>query len=511
MLGVKIRSHRVAGSCALALGVALALAGCELRLRDDESAYDDYDDYDDYRPASSPGVTNGRPDPSPPSVPDIPYAPDIDRDRPDAVAPSGEDYSGPGIDSFVELVVLDPRVVQGKYAANAEVDAPWSFRAQMSWLAGGDGEALAFTLRWLDDWQSVRTVGAGLAPVASRPALGDVLLRPWLGEGSARQVSAIYDTSDADVAPDPYVAPDPSVAPSPEAPTPPGGYAAAPPAGYGKLPPEAWAAAPFRLIAIVNRVDLASDACGDDAGELRYVYTATAARGERALDLTLIVEIPYPRTRSAAGWARAWQEVGAQSGDARDRRLLELTREVALEADPLRARVRSNERALSSGADPWQMREFGLALSSTGELALRQEPLAFTPRADVDLGALAEHLLSHSDEVLAGGSELPEALRAGTAEIAAPDFSWRVPGISERLRSAFSVATCNGCHGGDTNTERFQHIAPAATYGEPARLSRFLYDASAPSDELGRRAALLEELSSVTCPDEAAPSGGYKR
>ncbi|HKO94517.1 MAG TPA: hypothetical protein VJU61_25360, partial [Polyangiaceae bacterium] len=167
-----------------------------------------------------------------------------------------------------------------------------------------------------------------------------------------------------------------------------------------------------------------------------------------------------------------------------------------------------NEAALGEGTAPWQMREFQLAASSRGELDLRQVPLAFTPRADADLGELAEHLLRNSEDALAGGSALPESLRAGTAEMPAADFSWRVPGISERLRSAFSGATCNGCHAGDTQTERFQHIAPAASRGAPARLSSFLYDEGATTDELRRREALLVELASTVCPEDPPSTPG---
>jgi hypothetical protein len=91
----------------------------------------------------------------------------------------------------------------------------------------------------------------------------------------------------------------------------------------------------------------------------------------------------------------------------------------------------------------------------------------------------------------------------------APDFSWRVPGVSERLRSAFSASTCNGCHAGDTDTPRFQHIAPARSLRAPAELSRFLYDASATSDELRRRNDLLFELYGATCPDDPPAANGY--
>lgn len=506
MLGLEIGRVRRAGTCVLALGVALGLSGCELRLTDDEGYDDDY--YYEGSSGGSPGGGWRYPESSPANPPSVPAVPDVpDYDRPDAIAPIDEQvYEGPGISTYVELLVIDPRVVGSARASSSERDAPWSFRTQMGWLAGGDDESLSFTVRWLDAWKNSSTVGS--APITARPALSDVLLRPWLGARTPEPVSAIDDTSDRDVTSDPAVTPDPAaLAPYGEA-NEPEPSASPPPDPYASLPPATWSKSPFRLIAIVNRVDLAADACGDAAGELRYVYTALDARGSVALDLSVIVEIPYPSTRSAASWARSWSDMAAlPEGSARDEALLALTREVALDADPLRVRVRTNEAAL--GTNGWQMREFELASSSTGQLDLRQAPLAFTPRADADLGELAEYLLEHSDDVLAGGAELPESLRAGSAEMTAPDFSWRVPGVSERLRSAFSASTCNGCHAGDTDTARFQHIAPARSLREPAELSRFLYDASAETDELRRREDLLFELLGVTCPDDPPSSNGY--
>src|SRR5690606_7360441 len=67
------------------------------------------------------------------------------------------------------------------WASNASAEATLAFRAQMAWLAGGDAEALAFTLRWLGHWErSTHVEGAG-AELRARPALGRVLVAPWLG------------------------------------------------------------------------------------------------------------------------------------------------------------------------------------------------------------------------------------------------------------------------------------------------------------------------------------------
>jgi hypothetical protein len=103
---------------------------------------------------------------------------------------------------------------------------------------------------------------------------------------------------------------------------------------------------------------------------------------------------------------------------------------------------------------------------------------------------------------------LPDALRAGAASIGAPDFSWPVLGVSERSRRAFSVQTCNGCHGGDTATLPFRHIGPGSSLDSPARVSRFMYDPDATADELRRRSAVLDALTATSC-DAPAESGGY--
>jgi hypothetical protein len=64
---------------------------------------------------------------------------------------------------------------------------------------------------------------------------------------------------------------------------------------------------------------------------------------------------------------------------------------------------------------------------------------------------------------------------------------------------------CNGCHGGDAEALPFQHITLSESAGIAARVSRFLYDRDAPSDELRRRAERLDVLVQSACeppPDE---------
>lgn len=392
-------------------------------------------------------------------------------------------------DRYRELIVLDPEIVGGALADNADTSAPFSFRAQMQWLAGTGRDPLELTQAWLSRWENASEVGPELAPVVPRTRLRTVLGEPWLGESGVSLAQ--------------YVTPEPepegSYDPEPE-----GSYDPAASGGSeaGDEPTADWSRAPFRLIAIVNRVDLAADACSGSAGELRYIYAALDPRSGDALDLTLILEVPYPSTRTAAEWARAWKELGALSGQDYADGLAALTLEIQTDADPLRVRLRSNEVALSEpGAPLWELREFQLQVEQEA-LELVQVPLALTPRADADPAELSAYVLEHAEEIERAGAVLPESLRAGSAVVETADFSWNVLGVSERLRRAFSVQTCNGCHGGDTASLPFRHIGPGASLEDPAELSRFLYDPGAPTDELRRRAAAFDTLSLTECAPE---------
>jgi hypothetical protein len=334
----------------------------------------------------------------------------------------------------------------------------------MHWLAGSAQDPLDFTRDWLTRWASESSVGPDSAPVTPRPGARDLLLDGWLGAAAG--------------------------------------------AGYsGAATAPSWADAPFQLIAIVNRVDLAADPCSGFAGELRLVYAAIAPRTHQALEGTAILELPYPTTRSAAEWARSWTALGTPRAQALLESLTEIAQAVRLDADPLSARWRSNEIALADpAAQPsWELREFHLEIQQ-GALALLPATLEFTPREDVDPALLSAHVVGHADAIRAGAVSLPAELRAGAARTPTPDFSWPVLGVSESLRLAFSVQTCNGCHGGDQDTLPFQHIVPDPKLQRPARLSRFLYDPGAEADELRRRSARLQQLATSQCPPRTSGS-----
>jgi hypothetical protein len=494
-------------------------------------------------------------------------APAHDEHAEEPTATSESEYPQPHEPSFPDaqyqqLIVIDPAIVSGPLASNEVTDAPFSFRSQMEWLAGSSAAALDFTRDWLRAWESTSVVGPELAPVTPRPRVRDVLVDAWVnasvGPSSTTRLAKAAspagaalpsdtpseaDPGDYDPAGSPAPASDAEPEPSDDpasaddgdysedpvsgAPAPsdydPAGSAAPPYAGSedpessgGQTSPSyvlpSWSHAPFRLIAVVNRVDLASEPCDLGGGEVRYVYAAVDPVTLKALDLTLILEVPYPTTRTAAEWASAWEDLAAlPAGERFSAGLAELTRDIRAEGDPLRVRLRSNEVALSQPDAPvWEMREFHLQISD-GALELAQAPLEFTPRSDADPAELSAYVLDHASEIERSGASLPEALQAGAASIEAPDFSWKVLGVSERLRRAFSLQTCNGCHGGDTASLPFRHIGPSASLGTPARLSRFLYDPSADTDELRRRADVVSELAQTSCEEPAADTSSYPR
>lgn len=455
-----------------------------------------------------------------------------------------DESSGLPSGRYRDLIVIDPEIVGGALASNGSEQAPLSFRAQMRWLAGPSGGSLELTRAWLLGWETTREVGPELAPVTPRPRVRSLLIDGWhaaaapsparalIGDeiGYAGSYTASY-TGDEESAPSEpeaaapegsYTAPlepasgsygaaeSPAPTESEAAPDPYGGSAPMDEADDEPLP--SWDDAPFRLIAIVNRVDLAAEACSGYTGEVRFVYGAVDPLTSELLDLTVIVEVPYPTTRPAAEWARAWRELAAlPPGDAYAAGLAALARDVQAEGDPLRARLRSNEMALSNDdARAWEMREFQLQIRD-GALTLVQVPLALTPRADADPAELSAFVLENAAEIESSGVALPASLRAGAASIETADFSWSVLGVSERSRRAFSQQTCNGCHGGDTASLPFRHVGPGSSLSQPARLSRFLYDPGADSDELRRRSSVLDTLAATECeapaPAETYPGG----
>jgi hypothetical protein len=278
----------------------------------------------------------------------------------------------------------------------------------------------------------------------------------------------------------------------------------------------------------VNRPDLRKeeDGCAGFGGELRFVYTATSLATSKAIAMTIIVEIPYPATRTPRQWMDAWHALaekpfGAEYNDA----LAAITTEATSKSAKTTWRVRTNEIALADGSsDPWEMRELALQGS-----ALVQVPMPSTPRIELDRSSSLDDWAKENEGRIKDGSYvLPGGFQAGAAPMSSSSFRWSSSRMNPEVRQKLSMATCNGCHAGERTGETslpFQHIAaadqPTAYYGSSrdgeTRLSRWLDSGNGPdsNDELSRReTSMARALCAKACPSanpEPSPTEPYQR
>lgn len=375
------------------------------------------------------------------------------------------------VDAWKELLVIDRAVLQSPEAKNDVEGAALSFRTQMEALAGGPVRAEELTVGWLESFATTSIVGPAGALAPSRPAVREVLLRPWR--------AATYERTPA----------------------------------MGRVP--------FRLIAVVNRIDLREQelGCDGDAGELRLVYTAVDPATRNALAMTVNVELRYPKTKSARAWGDAFHALADLDGEAYVRALATLVRDVTQNASPGRTRIRTNE-ALSEG-DAWELRDFVLEDAEVAGGSRRLVPalLATTPRDELARSAALRSWAGENERALERGvvPELPLAMRAGASSVPHATFRWSGLPVSDVARATFSASTCNGCHGGERPSDRlrFQHLAPwdapaayARSSQKETQVSTYLYDPARPREgELARRARSLRTLlCAPRCSGGAAPT-----
>jgi hypothetical protein len=281
----------------------------------------------------------------------------------------------------------------------------------------------------------------------------------------------------------------------------------------GPTRPLDFSKAPFRLLAIVNRMDLRNP--GVQAGEGRFVFGVLDAAGN-PLEFTVILEYALPGGTPEAiqAWARDWHELGqlGLSHPNYKAKLQALTDRFA-KAGVMAGRphgnalnqIRTNEVALS---DLWEMREFVLTTT-----ALKPATVKLTPDFGFEnTNMLRDFIQANQADVLAERHTVPETLN-GARFLAAgapvpENFFWRVPGVSSEARHKFSLNTCSGCHSRETGTE-FTHIAPRAA-GQVAALSAYLRGGnmsdpvtavSRSFNDLNRRA---EDMKALVC---GTPSG----
>lgn len=336
------------------------------------------------------------------------------------------------VNADAELMIRNLAVVEDPLRTNWSgnlanpSDGAWHFGRLMTTMAGPNDPEL-FVRNWLAQWDSPRLVnGLNVAP---RP-MNAIVTQPWLAASGGTRLDLTR--------------------------------------------------APFRLLAIVNRMDLRNLSRGS-AGEGRFVFGVLGAGGTQ-LQFTVILEFNLPATTQADvdRWAADWHALGTLpvGSPAFNTALEAITNRFAgPNASPTRPngsainQVRSNEIALTA---PWEMREFNL--NAAGQLV--QVPVAQT--TDLPLNNtpnLAQFINTNTAALLTDTHVVPATFNgapflAGSA-LTNPGHFWNAPGITNPdARFHFSVNTCNGCHAGDTNTA-FLHVAPRNA-GQVAQLSGFL-------------------------------------
>ena len=260
--------------------------------------------------------------------------------------------------------------------------------------------------------------------------------------------------------------------------------------------------APFRLLSIVNRMDLRKkdkDGNYNSAGEGRFVFGVVDGDGN-ALPFTIIFEynLAASECEHVKSWAMAWGKLHSMEFDDHTSEIeggfneqLELITRHFTSIGIAKNRpngsainqVRTNEIALDS---PWELREFTLqcppSLSpvDTSPLCknalLRPTTVKQTPDASLANSELLSDFINRNEAAILDGTyNVPEKfngepLLGGSAPT---PTSWTPPGINNPVaRDIFALNTCNGCHGNETSTS-FLHIETRPT-GSESGLSTWL-------------------------------------
>jgi len=245
------------------------------------------------------------------------------------------------------------------------------------------------------------------------------------------------------------------------------------------------AQAPFRLLAIVSRLDLTTSA----RGEARLIYGLYDRASGAPRRMTVGFEYSLPAlgtTDDRAEWARRWHALGKLPfGDAYNAALQQLTDAFAHGSSL--SQLRANEAQFG---ELWQLRQWVLDGG-----VLRLSPTPQTPDESLNGSArLAQLILDNADALRAGTAQIPAELQGGTSpSIGAWVFKGE-PRIDEALRHAFAQQTCNGCHAQETfSMQGFFHVSPFKPVvpggNGQDRVSVFLK-----RDDLPRRVSRMQEL-----------------
>jgi hypothetical protein len=373
-------------------------------------------------------------------------------------------YAGPPVSFGSEIlitrvsVVDDPcRTTWTGSCAGGGTQGIWTFGELMIRMAGtGAPDVLA--AEWLHQWEIPIVVNG--FPVPPRSTIRPLVIDPWLVASGCAPGSPITGP------------------------------------GACKLDLKR---APFRLLAISNRVDLeCAGYTGAGDGEARFVFGVLDSGGN-PLRAAVIFEYKLPPQRggapyTAATWENDWHALSTMPiGSPPYMTVLQgilddITKVGALPGGPNLGtsigQVRTNE--IDFGGAPWKLRETRLIPGSGipgGDLLLATTT-AETPDDSMNLSGPLDSYLSSNAPLLATFQQkpLPAPLSGGesSAPLVGPPPFWNHTPPSPLApieRHHFGFNTCNGCHTLETTTG-FLHVGVRPT-GSPAPLSPFLSTSTA--------------------------------
>lgn len=336
------------------------------------------------------------------------------------------------------LMITDLKVVEHPIYTDPKSPAPyWTFKHLMTQMSGKVPPS-KFVENWLNQWLEDQTVGHGVA--VARSAMNDLIIAPW------RKAS-----------------------------------------GGGKLDLNK---APFKLLAIVNRMDLRSVDGTEvrSAGEGRLVFGMLDSEGKplgRGFYIIFEYNLAASNLHELNQWARKWERLQAHPIESRrySDELSKITRSFTdRQLGPDKHsfylnQVRTNEVALGR---PWELREFKIIQDQP---TLTQVPVAGTPDFEFfnntkqgrqTLGAILQLMDGLPDSILGSSAPTPFGV------------PWKPANVTSDQRHQFALFTCSGCHHTETDA-LFTHIA-------------FPEDNNLP-DSLGNQAALSGFLTGIKVKD----------
>lgn len=368
-------------------------------------------------------------------------------------------------------VVEDPtRTIPNPCSASpGDETKAWTFGKLMSEMAntGSTGVTVSdFTLKWLETWTNDLTINSDF--VDERDPIETLIINPW-------KTASNFNVT-------------------------------------GELAMEK---APFKLIAIVNRIDLRGNSFygGGGAGEGRFIFAPVNLNNSCSIfqDFTVIFEygVNINGCSNVKAYGQSWFDLKDEilGSAAYNTALQAITDQFTLaNTNPSKPngsslnQIRTNERTIGS---PWELREFvlcdpgnpdiqpcvpGFLVTTTTTKEPNSEYNRLGPGSDpAKVKELAQWANANAGAILAENFDIPrlhpltsDPFLGGHALPLTPSYFWDGeviadpdPITNDDVRHLLSLNTCSGCHAGETETD-FTHVSPPAAIGSAASLSGFL-------------------------------------